>query len=156
MMKRYERCALAFWPIAFATGCVSDEALQSTNANALLATVGARSAISDHQARLEAWHGHSFSDVVTAWGAPEIEQTFDDGAVLVTYKKHREDEGDGSGAEFFKNLSGSDRWASLVNSEGQTRTQTCTVNFKLSPAQRVQAVAIQEDTGHSLSHCADF
>jgi hypothetical protein len=134
-------------------GCGSDGQLGSLGATSERA---AGPALDPNQQRLDAWTGKSFAHVVTAWGEPVDTRTFDDGRMLVRFQLHEVTEGDDKGALLVENVSGSQSWAELFDTTGETFERTCTVGFLFSPSQHVESAAIQEDDALFGSHCSGY
>ena len=141
-------------PLGLATACI-DQATMPGLANPL-APPGAGPTFDPNQQRLQAWTGHSFAHVVTAWGEPIDTQTFDDGRMLVRFQLHDVTEGDDKSATFFENLTGKDDWAELLDTTGQTFEKTCTIGFLFSAAQKVETAAVQEDDAIFGSNCSTY
>ena len=143
-------------PLALATACVDTNTFPALNALAPPGAGPTAPAADPNQQRLEAWTGHSFAHVVTAWGEPIDTRTFDDGRMLIRFQLHDVTEGDDKGATFFENLTGKDDWAELFDNTAQTFEKTCTIGFLLSPAQKVETASIQEDDAFFGSNCSTY
>ena len=109
-----------------------------------------------NQQRLQAWTGHSFAHVVTAWGEPIDTQTFDDDRMLVRFHLHDVTEGNDRGATLVENITGDDDWAALLDTTGETFEKTCTIGFLFTQEQKVQTATIQEDDAFFGSHCSSY
>lgn len=144
-------------PLSVITACLDQTTLPDL-ANSL-APPGAgptAPAIDSDQQRLQAWTGHSFAHVVTAWGEPIDSQTFDDGRMLVRFQLHDVTEGNDKGATLFENLTGKDDWAELLDNTGETFEKTCTIGFLFTREQIVQTATIQEDDATFGSNCSAY